>query len=239
MRDLPYPSTAPASPAPGRRLIIIRNDSHPAPNLFVSFDRLTLPNSGSQSGPYKSHSSLLNSMPAADTPTAGKKRWSLLGKIMPFSTPGNARPGEVTPPNSSDESLNNIDASDVSPNSKDKSVSRPSTPPHQAFSFKFSLEWLDRPSWPSKNKRLYSPKLPLALQAFLQARQAFPSDVQPKKPAGWEVSGSRYTGRALAEWAQIVAECQNFFDRRKEEGVPTDRLVETPTLGVESFRMHG
>lgn len=236
---MPYPSTAPASPAPGRRLIIIRNDSIPASNLFVSFDRLTLSHTGNQGGPYKSHSSLLNTLPAADTPATGKKRWSMLGKFMPFSTPGNSRPGEVTPPSSSDDSSNNIDASDVSPTPKEKLPSRPATPPHQAFSFKFSLEWLDRPSWPSRNKRLSSPKLPPPAQSLLQLQQDVLPDIQAELPIGWEVSGSRYAGRALAEWAQIVGECQNFFDRRMEEGVPSNRLVETPTLGVESFRIHG
>lgn len=47
---------------------------------------------------------------------------------------------------------------------------------------------------------------------------------------------SKYAGRALAEWAQIVSECDSFFSRRRDEGVPCDRMVETPTLGVESFR---
>jgi hypothetical protein len=53
------------------------------------------------------------------------------------------------------------------------------------------------------------------------------------------MGSARYAGRALAEWGQVVAECQGFFERRKDEGVPTNRLVETPTLGVESFRMYG
>ena len=47
---------------------------------------------------------------------------------------------------------------------------------------------------------------------------------------------SKYAGRALAEWAQVVSECDNFFERRRDEGVPCDSMVETPTLGVESFR---
>jgi hypothetical protein len=50
------------------------------------------------------------------------------------------------------------------------------------------------------------------------------------------VVASKYAGRALAEWAHIVTECDSFFARRRDEGVPCDRMVETPMLGVEGFR---
>lgn len=50
------------------------------------------------------------------------------------------------------------------------------------------------------------------------------------------VVASKYAGRALAEWAQVVCECDNFFERRRNEGVPSDELVETPSLSVETFR---
>lgn len=63
--------------------------------------------------------------------------------------------------------------------------------------------------------------------------------MEARKPNVESMPNARYAGRALAEWAQIVGECQGFFERRKDEGVPVNRLVETPTLGVESFRMHG
>jgi hypothetical protein len=54
-----------------------------------------------------------------------------------------------------------------------------------------------------------------------------------------EVAGAKYSGRALAEWELVVWECQSFFERRKGEGVPGNRFVETPTLGVEAFRRPG
>jgi hypothetical protein len=65
------------------------------------------------------------------------------------------------------------------------------------------------------------------------------TEVEARKPSPQELGNARYAGRALAEWAQIVGECQGFFERRKDEGVPFNRLVETPTLGVESFRVYG
>jgi hypothetical protein len=58
----------------------------------------------------------------------------------------------------------------------------------------------------------------------------------PSQPSHDHLVPSKYAGRALAEWAHIVSECDSFFARRRDEGVPTDRVVETPTLGVESFR---
>ena len=37
----------------------------------------------------------------------------------------------------------------------------------------------------------------------------------------------------------VVGECQSFFDRRKNEGVSENKLVETPAMGVEVFRRPG
>lgn len=56
------------------------------------------------------------------------------------------------------------------------------------------------------------------------------------KPVNTRVVASKYAGRALAEWAQVVSEFDNFFERRRSEGVPSDELVETPMLSVENFR---
>jgi len=47
---------------------------------------------------------------------------------------------------------------------------------------------------------------------------------------------SKYAGRALAEWQHVVSECDSFFERRRDEGVPSDQQVETPMLSIESFR---
>jgi hypothetical protein len=44
-----------------------------------------------------------------------------------------------------------------------------------------------------------------------------------------------YCGRALAEWTVMVSECHMFFERRKAEGVPGNRWVETPLLGADGF----
>lgn len=53
------------------------------------------------------------------------------------------------------------------------------------------------------------------------------------------VGTSIYKGRALAEWAIVVGECNGFLERRRNEGVPNLKLVEVPLLGVEGFRRYG
>ncbi|KAI1846789.1 hypothetical protein JX266_007010 [Neoarthrinium moseri] len=63
--------------------------------------------------------------------------------------------------------------------------------------------------------------------------------VQPTQPQGVFAQPSTYAGRALAEWSLIVAECNSFVDRRRDEGVLGLSEVEVPSLGVEGFRKIG
>lgn len=287
-------SSAPCSPAPGRRIIIIRSDNLPSPpSLFVSFDGVVPPSSSEPPTAYRNSLQLDTKEPAAEPAPAPKKRWNILRSM--FSSPANPKPGEVTPPGSACDELESHtageerskrDSEDQSQPQPAPSIRRPRTP-HQKFCFRFSLEWLDRPQWPSKNRRLFPPRLPVAAQLHLQARRSMSgnpstdsvsdldSDSETKsarasgsetgsddRPAGHDhhlgkrrisgfsrptkegdlqlrnesLVGSKYAGRALAEWAQVVSECDSFFERRRDEGVPCDRLVETPILGVESFR---
>jgi hypothetical protein len=182
-----------------------------------------------------------------------------------------------------------MDEHEKTPNHSSDELVRPKTP-HQPYFFKFSLEWMDRPNWPTKNKRLFTPCLPVASQLHVQhcrslsdskstdldtasenlstsentadetpteEHETIPApssqlaaDSQPRtptmknsplprlpaRPTHEYLVASKYAGRALAEWAHIVSECDSFFARRRDEGVPSDRRVETPSLGVESFR---
>lgn len=205
---------------------------------------------------------------------------------------------ESSPPDSSDSGVSLI----TMPDGQTKCVEEHEKPPrnsgeqfhlplHQPFFFKFSLEWIDRPQWLTKNKRLFTPCLPVASELHVQ-HQCIPekliesditSDAEsisadtignetvyeeavtgeadddvplaqlapetkwpltedsslpelPAQPKTEYVVTSKYAGRALAEWTHIVSECDSFFARRRDEGVPSDRAVETPSLGVESFR---
>ncbi|KAK5553989.1 hypothetical protein LTR46_008096 [Exophiala xenobiotica] len=263
MRGLALPSSEPCTPAPARLLLIIRLDNQPllAPSR-TTFDRHTGAALINQSSPYQNHSSALNTIPSADVPPqVNKKRWSLLKGLNMFNaSPGNHRPGEVTPPGSPDE---NGSRSSYIPGPNNaiaipKEMSRPITPPHQACSFRFELQpHRALPQLEVRNWTLNAPRLPQTAQNILRARESRVSnasggssgsdaklkakekDIKPLKPRHDEMSNARYSGRALAEWVQVVSECRNFYIRRRQDGVPRDSLVEIPTLGVENFRSPG
>ena len=109
---------------------------------------------------------------------------------------------------------------------------------HRNYSFKFSLEYQPN-ARPLPPMRLLPPRLPMAAQQYLQSssqKAKSPNFAHAIEPRGASRARARYCGRALAEWAVVLGECQSFFERRKNEGVPSNKFVETPTLGVEVFR---
>ncbi|KGO68344.1 Uncharacterized protein family UPF0592 [Penicillium expansum] len=287
-------SSAPCTPAPGRRIIIIRCENQMSPvNLFVSFDRVVPPVPSEQLTSHRRTGSSDSNGPDSQP---SKKRWGIL-KAM-FGSSSTTRSGDGVSSSSSDDSENGasdptmtadskcMDEHEPTPTSNMDEIIHPKAP-HQPFFFKFSLEWMDRPQWPTKNKRLFTPCLPVASQLHVEHRRSpeksdydtasenpGQSDVEndeqepntltadqdtptqptsdnwprtpttknsplpelPSQPSYDHLVSSKYAGRALAEWTHIVSECDSFFARRRDEGVPTDRMVETPTLGVESFR---
>ncbi|KAI9929107.1 hypothetical protein ASPWEDRAFT_103496 [Aspergillus wentii DTO 134E9] len=285
-------SSAPCTPAPGRRIIIIRCDSPLSPtNLFVSFDRVVPPAPPEQPTTSKSSSSVKSDSSTESQPPP-KKRWNILRAMFGAASSSKSGGGAASSSSSDESDTNGSDATvntekcldgHGQPSNASGELLRPKTP-HQAFSFRFSLEWTDR-QWPSKNKRLFTPCLPVGAQLHVQLRNSASktagqdttsesetdtilegdagSDNAPetssvdeqkaptaasrqthrsmpsqdlRKALSDKVAASKYAGRSLAEWAQIVSECDSFFARRRDEGVPCDRMVETPTLGVESFR---
>ncbi|KAM0253056.1 hypothetical protein ACHAQJ_007432 [Trichoderma viride] len=60
--------------------------------------------------------------------------------------------------------------------------------------------------------------------------------VEAAKPAGAFAKNLVYSGRALSEWSLVVAECNNFVERRRDEGISVLNEIEVPLLGVEGFR---
>jgi len=114
--------------------------------------------------------------------------------------------------------------------------------------FKFSLETVDKHRGgfgaPQDYHRV-PPHLPGQYQSLLDRRP----DIRVSEDSG--VSGvnmstqkpaaqsSRYAGMALAEWYLVVSECQNFIERRRREGVPSQAQVETPSLYMESMKKPG
>ena len=90
--------------------------------------------------------------------------------------------------------------------------------------------------------RLSPPRLPLPAHQYISAHSDRLTPLQqlrPLEPTGKSREHARYCGRALAEWQLVLGECHGFFDRRRGEGVPGNRFVETPALGVEVFKRPG
>ncbi|ESZ91186.1 hypothetical protein SBOR_8437 [Sclerotinia borealis F-4128] len=286
--DLLPPSTAPCLPAPSRKFLILRNDTQmPAPSLFLGFDGLmTINNASSLKKPSNAYKrqSLVGDLThletneketpksASATPTTpNKKRWTFMGKIIPSLSPSpeaaSSSPSKSTKAGSEKKALEEArKATSVSrarpalhskSNSSD-SETPPATPSHRAYSFKFSLEWVQQfekahlilqngatgkgpVGFNGPNERkLTPPRLPAPAHAWLGARvPGMSKEVIPQDPklAGRDRSTrAKYSGRALAEWTMIVGECNNFVERRRKEGVPNLRWVEVPTLGVDGFR---
>ena len=174
----------------------------------------------------------------------GKKRWSLLKSIIPSSSLKD-RPKTSSAKNTPEDSSSNHGSTGGSVSNNKMNGTAGPTPPYRTLSFKISLEWIDQDInslVAGRDRRLYPPELPFPAQISLQARQSSEQvrdrgrDLSPLEPVGVMAGPSRYAGRALAEWAILIAECQTFFERRKAEGVPSYQLVETPTLGVDPFR---
>lgn len=246
-------SATPSTPAPGRRLLIMRNDIQPAPaGMFLSFDGILSSSSTTKANPYEKHSSL-DSFPWGSTNQSAKtadgrlmstdirrKRWNIFRSILQSTNSPRHR-------NTPDLSLQGASViSDTSKRSTQTSLAtskaypekgKGAGPSYRSLSFKFSLEWVDQDSGSKGIERpLHTPTLPPMLQIAQDSHQNKSPENNPLQPEGVAAGPSKYAGKALAEWALLVIECRNFFQRRQSEGVPSLRLVETPTLGVEPFR---
>lgn len=262
------PSSAPSHPAPGRRILILRSDSHlPQSSLFLGFDGIV---SQSQAVLSSGRLSALAGMsgyeiaesnfPVIDQ--APRKRWSLLGKIMPFNSPDgpghghDAPKAQPTSPNGKMMSrleearlataaararppLVTNDKSSLS--SAESESPPPETPTFRTYSFRFSLEW-NQHTQAQKNafnqdRRLLCPRLPAPAQTWLVDQVPGTADEVPSlKPSDEYSATAKYSGRALAEWAMIVTENNTFVERRRAEGVPDLKSVEVPTIGIEGLK---
>ena len=251
------PSTQACNPAPGRRFLIIRNDTPVVTNTgpFISFDgvvqsfqaqptpkRLALNSpSNTENRPTSAQSADSGDFPDEEI---NKGRWSMLRNLIgaPKSSSKSRSPGPTPKEKEKITKTPNTVSSgttEAPAATKAEMAEKPSPPTHRTYSFRFSLEWVDKRFGQYQNMRLSPPRLPLPGQVLLQTKGINISPVKSCKPVGPAANSSKYAGRALAEWTFISHECQNFFDRRKSEGVPSNRLVETPTLAVETFRRPG
>ena len=248
-KRLAPPSTAPCSPAPGRCLEIVRSDSQMASGgSFLTFDAILSSASKTKANSYNGHDAQNPvTVSNANQPRkgvedtnksqdGGKKRWNLFKSMIPSSSP---KDRSKTKSALAAPSLSTYKSAEGSASKTAMNGTAGPARPYQSLSFKISLEWIDQDIINSlgRDRRIYPPQLPLPAQLSLQHRRAEDvRDTSPLEPVGVMAGPSRYAGRALAEWAILIIECQTFFERRKAEGVPSYQLVETPTLGVEPFR---
>lgn len=162
------PAIVPCRPAPGRALLILRNDnqSPASAGLFLGFDG-NFSGTGNQPTPYRRHSTLPGlakieqneNKARTEPPPQSKKKWGgLLSKILPFSSDEGTENGTLSPsrgsvspsgkPPSRDDDLNNVRKETANARSRlsmyhSKTSSSSSdllSPGHRAYAFKFSLE---------------------------------------------------------------------------------------------------
>lgn len=228
--------------------------SQPSRTQATAYERYSLSRQFSQNGGYSISSTPHKSNPPAKS---GKRRWASIRSLMPFTSLGGGRSRNQSP------ASDILDGEEAHTDSLSRSKSRggkhsrelgPKQPkgkdasstegnsgfagsPYQSHSFRFSLEWTEKPNLlgrsPSDPSR---PKLPVMAQTYLDSIVPNQPVEEPGEPTGIALRVSKYVGMALAEWDLVVNECQEFFDRRRAEGVPTDSQVETPTLKVEPYR---
>jgi hypothetical protein len=249
------PSTTACNPAPGRRFLIIRNDNpivaHNGP--FLSFDgvvqnthqRKPSPTNPVPPEPEAARPISALSIESLDFPDedTSKGKWNILksvfgGKSKAAAPSAKEKEKEKeTPSKTATATVKATPDVVAKPVVTEPPAPVPST--HRSYSFRFSLEWVDKRFGTYQHMRLLPPRLPLPAQILLQQKGINIDAVTSAQPTGIAANSSRYAGRALAEWTFVSHECQNFFDRRKNEGVPVNRQVETPTLNVEAFRRPG
>lgn len=261
-------TATPNPPAPGRRLLIIRTDPSidPSTGALLSFDdsgqhSVSSSRSRRNSWMEKAAESWRPDSPessdSGDADDTTTRRWSLLRNVMGVTGTSRAksqspRPsardgtdgGRSSPPVRTDRNDQPASSAEnfVRRHSRQRSGSMPAAPRHRTFCFKFSLEYVDRRFQNPASVELRPPHLPFPAQQHLLSQYnltAMFDDIRPTRPDGAAASYVTYTGRALAEWSGVVNECQNFFERRMREGVPSNKLVETPILGVETFKRPG
>jgi hypothetical protein len=259
--DTTFPSTTACNPAPGRRFLIIRNDNPitASNGPFLTFD-------GAVQNPHQRKPSPSNPVPpdpelirpTSSLSSAGsldfpdedtsKGKWNILKSVFGGNSKQSTKSKSSSPNGKDKENTSKSATTKTAPENqsveKPAAAEVPTTTPslpttHRTYSFRFSLEWVDKRFGGYQNMRLQPPRLPLPAQILLQQKGINIDAVSSAEPIGVTATSSTYAGRALAEWTFISHECQNFFDRRKNEGVPVNRQVETPTLNVEAFRRPG
>lgn len=234
-------STAPCSPAPGRRLVILRSDSQPSfGGILAGLDKALPPMTSLQPSAYLRHSSVDSHLnlaapftsadPDSHVTKPSKKRWAVFKTLLPFL--GSSKQRSLRTDENHRKTQPSSPGTQTPPAKSGRGIA------YQAQSFKFSLEWINGPRHPfGRELDLSPPKLPPLTEHVLPMPfRAEPRDNKPFcTPNGLTSNLEKYTGRALAEWAILVDEQRGFVRKRKSEGIPDVCLVETPTLRIDDY----
>lgn len=256
------PSTSPSYPAPSRRLLIVRTDTQLNPSgKFMSFDgmlpqkttltsaQLALKRSSAISQiTVDMRPDSIGSGSESEVEPRGRGIGGLIRGIFGAKDRSRSRTSSRSKTRREDTPVPDLpkgiarSASELGHSTASESSSSPlPVSQHRNCSFKFSLEF-QMNMRPLPPMRLSPPRLPLPAQQTLMAfvREASTAGARRNGPPDSDSRAhARYCGRALAEWAIVLGDCQSFFDRRISDGVPSHKLVETPTLGVEVFKRPG
>ncbi|KAL8716345.1 MAG: hypothetical protein Q9220_000250 [cf. Caloplaca sp. 1 TL-2023] len=235
-------STAPCSPAPSRRLRIIRNDSQPIlGNRFLTFESILGPSltTAKQATPRQNQAPKKAPVKSTeDSSMRGKKSWISLKNVIPFVTSASPPSNNTAQQNATNiESTDSIEQGRTNKTSSSQEAEEQVDKPYQIKSFRFALEWMDDARSPfGKERQLHEPRVPFTTSRDSDEldRNALHRDTPTRERR--TAATSKYTGLALAEWELVVQEFQDFSRTRRSEGIPRDSLVETPTLGIETFR---
>lgn len=147
----------------------------------------------------------------------------------------NATPGTPRPALATHSRMDSVDSYDSI--SSDEASS--TQPPEFSFSDTPQLELKDLTIRPVCSSSDTDPSTPTSSdhQSPTEVGTTDISGVQPLRPTGIYTANATYAGRALAEWGIVVAECNNFVERRRDEGVLGLGDVEVPNLGVDGLGM--
>ncbi|RPA92994.1 DUF1765-domain-containing protein [Choiromyces venosus 120613-1] len=255
----PLPSTAPCLPQPCRRLLIIRSDVLTTPQgvLLDGIIPIAAPTSDTDSLPRPTSSMSLTSVSTAtsdaqsilsadivdtarstDTNASSfSRRWGAIRSVIGFRSAAN---NDTFPPDSPElpvprKRATGVSSSKGSPKRETSPTLQQPTRQQKNTTFKFALDWVDRPPFGNRERRLGPARIPSAGQKYVDAECDVPLSLDLSGYTG-NASHWTYAGRALAEWVVVVMEHENFFERRKNEGKETNKDIETPSLVVDSAR---
>ena len=206
--------------------------------MYLSFDAILSTASSTFTDQISAESSLSPVSSEETLSSSTKSKWTILRNLLPFNLKSPSRPAsslgiQLTSASASKDKTTDLDVKNAD-DSKGNSgrQARSSQVPFRSFQFRYTLQWHHKSEVSLGDHELRHPQMP----PFSFDFRALGKPDARKRPANHEATPQNhnvYRGSALAEWNQLIDECQAFLIRRRREGVPSDDKVETPMLGVD------